>query len=66
MSRPEHIEAAIDQAYRLESLLRVMSMAVDGEQVSGTTLALSGGGSILDMAADMAGQLVEGLELGFD
>ncbi len=63
MSRPAHIEAAIDRAYRIESLLRVLSLAVDGEQVSGTRLAFSGGGSILDMAADMAGELVEGLEI---
>ncbi len=64
MTQHSHVEAAIAQAYRVESLLRILSMAVDGEQASGTTLALSGGGSIIDMAADMAGEIIEGLEVG--
>lgn len=63
MSRPQHIEDAISRAYRIESLLRILSMAVDGEQISGTTFTLSGGGAILDTAADMVGELAEALEV---
>lgn len=60
----DHVECAIDQAYKLSSLLRVLSLAVDGEQIAGTTFAFNGGGSIIDMAANMAGEIVENLELG--
>lgn len=63
MTRPAHIEDAIARAYKLESLLRILSLATDGEQVSNTTFEKSGGGSILDMGADLAGEIVEGLEI---
>jgi hypothetical protein len=53
----------IERAYQLESLLRVLSLAADGEQIAGKTFNASGGGNILDMAADMAGELVNQLEL---
>lgn len=65
MSKQDHIEAAIDRAYKLESLLRVAALAMDGEQVAGAgRFEHVGGGSILDMAADMAGEIVAGLEGG--
>ena len=62
MTKPEYVENAIDQAYKLESLLRVLSMAVDGEQICGKTFEHAGGGSVLDMAADLAGEIVNELE----
>lgn len=63
MSKPDHIEAAVDRAYKLESLLRVASLAMDGEQIAGAgRLEHIGGGAVLDMAADMAREIVEGLE----
>lgn len=63
MSAPAHVQEAIDRAYKLESLLRVASLAIDGEQIAGAgRFERSGGGSILDMAANMAGEIVEGLE----
>jgi len=62
MTQPAYVETAINHAYKLESLLRVLSMAVDGEQISGKTFEYVGGGSILDMAADLAGEIVNGLE----
>lgn len=64
MTRPAHVEGAILRAYRLESLLRVMSLATDGEQISNVTFEKSGGGEIINLAAEMAGEIIEGLELG--
>jgi hypothetical protein len=52
----------VEQAYLLESLLRVLSLATDGEQIAGKTFEFCGGGSVLDMAADMAGAIVDALE----
>jgi hypothetical protein len=56
-------KTAIELAFHLESLLRVLSLAAEGEQIAGKTFNASGGGNILDMAADMAGELVNQLEL---
>lgn len=64
MKCPAYIEAAIDRAYRLESLLRIMSLAVDGEQISDATFSKAGGGSLIDLAAEMAGEISAGLEVG--
>lgn len=64
MSRPEYVEVAIDQANNLESLLRCLSLAVDGEQIAGITFSNSGGGSMIDLAAKMASEIVKGLEIG--
>lgn len=66
MSGPQHIGAAIERAYELQSLLRVLSLALDGEQVAKTTLDQVGGRTVMDMAADMAGEIVEGLEKTLD
>ncbi|MBT54777.1 MAG: hypothetical protein CMF72_15425 [Mameliella sp.] len=63
MSAPDHVVAALDRASKLESLLRVLSLAMDGEQVAGAgRLDHVGGGAVLDMAADMAREIVAGLE----
>jgi hypothetical protein len=63
MTSPAYVEAAIGTAYRLESLLKILSLAADGERIAGVTFCDNGGGSVIDMAADMAGEIVEGLEL---
>lgn len=60
---PEYIDAAIAQSYQLESLLRVLSLAADGEHISNMTLERAGAGSIIDLAAEMAGKITDGLEL---
>lgn len=63
MSAPDLMEATIARAAKLESLLRMVSLAMDGEQIAGAGhFEKSGGGAVLDMAADMAGEIVEGLE----
>lgn len=46
MTRPAHVDAAIARAYKLESLLRILSLATDGEQISNKTFEESGGGSV--------------------
>lgn len=55
-------KSIINKAYNLESLLRILSLATDGEQIAGKSFEHCGGGAILDMAADMAGAIVEALE----
>lgn len=63
--KPEQIESVIDRAYKLESLLRVAALAIEGEQVAGAgRFEHIGGGSVLSMAVDMAGEIVTGLEGG--
>lgn len=54
--------STIDRAYQLESLLRILALATDGEETSGKTFHQSGGGAILEMAAEMAGEIVNSLE----
>ncbi len=50
-------------AYDLLSLLRCLSLAMDGQELDGPrTLERSGGGEVLDLAADMAAELVDRLE----
>lgn len=61
MTHPDYVEAAIDRAYQLESLLRVASEAASEDNGQ---FAKAGGSTVLSMAADMAGQIVEGLESG--
>ena len=53
----------IDRAYKLESLLRILTLATDGEQIAGKTFGHCGGGAVLEMAADMAGEIVSALEI---
>lgn len=65
MSKTSIIEAAIENAYKLESLLRVLSLAVEGEQIAGQTFAHCGGGSVIDMAAEMAGGVIVDLEKAY-
>lgn len=52
----------LDLAYKLRSLLQILSLAIDGEQIAGKTFEYCGGGSILDMAANMAGEIIDGIE----
>lgn len=53
----------IDRAYKLESLLRILTLATDGEQIAGKTFEHCGGGAVLEMAAEMAGEIVSALEI---
>ncbi|WP_323006974.1 hypothetical protein [Pseudorhodobacter sp.] len=52
----------IERAYALVSLLQILSLATDGEQIAGKTFELSGGGKVLDMAAEMAFDILGELE----
>jgi len=51
----------IERAYMLESLLRVLSLAACSDQM-GRNLEQCGGGLVLDMAAEIAGEIVSDLE----
>lgn len=62
MSGSKQDHPALHRAYQLESLLRVLSRASDGAAISGVTFEQAGGGAVLDMAADLAGQIVNDLE----
>ena len=53
----------IDRAYKLESLLRILTLATDGEQTAGKTFEHCGGGTVIEMAADMAGEIISALEI---
>ncbi len=55
-------QAIIPVAYKLESLLRILSLATDGEQIAGKTFEECGGGAVIDMAVDLAGQIITALE----
>ncbi|MCF3595477.1 hypothetical protein LZG00_15905 [Rhodobacteraceae bacterium LMO-12] len=59
MTRPAHIEAAISRAYQIESLLRIASEAAVEDNGDFGRL---GGSTVLSLAADMAGDIVMGLE----
>lgn len=61
MSKQDHIKAAIDRAYQLQSLLAVAEEAVIEDRGQ---FANAGGATVLGMAADMAGEIVMGLERG--
>jgi len=52
----------VERTYDLVALLKVLSMAVDGEQISGNTLEHIGGGNVLDMAAELAFGILGDLE----
>ena len=56
-------QTTIDMAYKLSSLLKILSMAADGGKFDGKSFVHCGGGLILDMAADMAGEILEALEV---
>ena len=56
-------KTTIELAYKLESLLRILSLATDGEQIAGKIFEQCGGGAMIDMAADMAGEIIISLEL---
>jgi hypothetical protein len=49
-------------AYQLESLLRTLSLAVDGQQTAGMSFEECGGGAVLLMAGDMAGEIAASVE----
>lgn len=53
---------AVNRAYKLESLLRILSLATDGEQIAGKTFEQCGGGAVIDIAIELAGELVVHLE----
>ncbi|WP_022705288.1 hypothetical protein [Pseudorhodobacter ferrugineus] len=55
-------KTTIDRAYNLMSLLKVLSLAVDGEDVAAATLGHVGGGRVLDMAAELAFDILADLE----
>jgi hypothetical protein len=55
----ENIGSAADQAHKVESILRVMSMAIDGEQICATSFTENGGGSLIDLTIEMMGELIE-------
>lgn len=61
MTRPAHVDAAIDQAYKLEAILRV---AFEAAFENGDGFGKSGGPTVIGLAADMAGDIVSGLEKG--
>tara|TARA_R110002096_G_scaffold411631_1_gene611806 strand:+ start:439 stop:639 length:201 start_codon:yes stop_codon:yes gene_type:complete len=55
-------KTTIDRAYDLVSLLKVLSLATDGEDVAAANLGHVGGGRVLDLAADMAFEILGELE----
>ena len=57
-------KTTLECAYDLLSLLRCLSLAMDGQYPEGPrTLVQSGGCAVLDLAADMAGEIVDRLDL---
>lgn len=56
-------QTAVNLAYKLESLLRLASLATDGEQIAGKTFEQCGGGAVLDLAAEMALKIITDLEV---
>lgn len=64
MNTPEHIESAIKKAYRLSALLDIAALAVESEQTLGPAFEKRGGRLVMEMAAEMAGEIVDGLECG--
>ena len=56
-------QAIIPVAYKLESLLRILSLATDGEQIAGKTFEECGGGEVIDMAAELIGQIIAALDM---
>ena len=55
-------KTSVDKAYDLMSLLKVLSLAVDGEEISASTLGQIGGGRVLDMAAELSYEILADLE----
>lgn len=53
---------AVSLAYKLESLLTILSLATDGEQIAGKTFEQCGGGTVIGMAIEMMRELVGHLE----
>ena len=58
MSR-DYIATPLDQAQKVEAMLRVMSMAIDGEQICATSFADNGWGCLIDMAIETMCDLIE-------
>ncbi|MGR3477400.1 hypothetical protein [Sulfitobacter sp.] len=61
MSR-DSIATPLAQAEKVEAMLRVMSMAIDGEQICATSFADNGGGRLVDMMIEIMGDLIEKIE----
>jgi hypothetical protein len=57
------MSSIVDRAYALESMLRILSLAADGEQIRTRGFADCGGGAVLDVAVEMAGEIVQQLEV---
>jgi hypothetical protein len=55
-------KTTIGRVYDLVSLLRIASMAIDGEQNAGKSFEAVGGGNVLDMAAELAFDILGELE----
>ncbi|QCO56955.1 hypothetical protein EOK75_14235 (plasmid) [Pseudorhodobacter turbinis] len=55
-------KSTADRAADLVSLLKVLSLAVDGEDVAAATLGHVGGGRVLDMASELAFDILGDLE----
>jgi hypothetical protein len=65
MKEPTYIENASRKAAKLEGLLLTLALAADGEEVAGAgKFVKNGGRSVIEMAAQMAGEISESLELG--
>lgn len=56
------IDTALDQAHTVESILRVIWMAIEAEKICATSFADNGGGSLIDMTIGMMGDLIEKIE----
>jgi hypothetical protein len=61
MSR-DYIATPLDQAQKVEAMLRIMSMAIDGEQICATSFADNGGGRLIDMMIELMGDLIKKVE----
>lgn len=60
---PEHIETAISKAYQLHANLEVSGMALWSE-TDNRTFEKAGGSSLLEMGAELAAEIIDGLERG--
>ncbi len=61
--RRDNITTPLYQAEKVEAMLRVISMAIDGEQICATSFADNCGGSLIDMMIEIMGDLIEKIEV---
>jgi hypothetical protein len=55
----ENKAQASHMAYQLQCLMRVLSLAVQGQDAAGLSFEQCGGSTVLELAGDMAGELAE-------